>query len=66
MKLSPQAHAALMMCLQKCIIEEIDIRPLLDDLDFAVTGDKQDQLIVLNPPTFKMDQPEEQQSKFEW
>ena len=36
MKLSDQGAAALLMCLQKCIAEEIDIMPLLKDLDFIV------------------------------
>lgn len=56
MKLSPQAHAAIMMCLQKCIMEEMDIRPLLDDLDFVIDDDEPELLIVLNPPSFKLNQ----------
>ena len=54
MKLSAQAHAALMMCLQKAIMEETDIRPLLDDLDFIVDDDQPEFLIVTNPPSFKL------------
>ena len=54
MKLAPQAHAAIMMCLQKTIAEEIDIRDLLDDLDFIIDDDEPEFLIVLNPPTFKV------------
>ena len=54
MKLSSQAHAALMMCLQKAIMEETDIRPLLDDLDFIVDDDQPEFLIVTNPPSFKL------------
>ena len=54
MKLAPQAHAAIMMCLQKCIMEETDIRPLLDDLDFIVDDDEPEFLIVTNPPSFKL------------
>lgn len=56
MKLSPQAHAAIMMCLQKCIMEEIDIRPLLDDLDFVIDDEEPEFLIVTNPPSFKLNQ----------
>lgn len=56
MKLAPQAHAAIMMCLQKCIMEEIDIRPLLDDLEFVVDDDEPEFLIVTNPPTFKLNE----------
>ena len=54
MKLSPQAHAALMMCLQKAIMEETDIRPLLDNLDFVVDDDQPEFLIVTNPPSFRL------------
>jgi hypothetical protein len=54
MKLAPQAHAAIMMCLQKCIMEEIDIRPLLDGLDFVIDDDQPEFLIVTNPPSFKV------------
>jgi hypothetical protein len=51
MKLSNQAAAALLMCLQKCIAEETDIMPLLKELDFYDSGD---ELFVKNPPSFKM------------
>jgi hypothetical protein len=51
MKLSNQAAAALLMCLQKCIAEETDIMPLLKELDFVANGD---ELQVTNPPAFKM------------
>jgi hypothetical protein len=56
MKLSDQAAAALLMCLQKCIAEETDIMPLLKDLDFVAV---EDELQVTNPPTFKMTQKQE-------
>jgi hypothetical protein len=54
MRLAPQAHAAIMMALQKAIMEEIDIRPLLDELDFVVDDDEPEFLVVTNPPTFKI------------
>ena len=54
MKLSKQAHTALMMVLQKCIMEECDIRDLLNDLDFIVDDDEPEFLMVTNPPTFKL------------
>lgn len=56
MKLSNQAAAALLMCLQKCIAEETDIMPLLKDLDFVAVGD---ELQVTNPPSFKMNKKQE-------
>jgi len=60
MRLAPQAHAAIMMCLQKCIMEETDIRPLLDNLDFVVDDDEPEFLVVTNPPTFKLNEKVEQ------
>jgi len=65
MKLSNQAMGALMLALQKCLMEQSDITEILKEFDFAVTGDQQDELVVLNPPTVKVDE-QEQQSKFEW
>lgn len=49
MKLSDQAMGALMMVLQKCLMEQSDIVPMLKDLDFVPTGDN--ELSVENPPT---------------
>ena len=56
MKLSDQAAAALLMCLQKCIAEETDIMPLIKDLDFVASGG---ELQVTNPPSFKMSKQQE-------
>ena len=55
MKLSNQAAGALMMALQKCLMEETDIMPLLQDMDFFVdiTHNEDgisDGLFVKNPP----------------
>ena len=50
MKLSNQATGAIMMALQKCILEEIDITGILKGMDFQMGEDE--QLIVLNPPVF--------------
>ena len=61
MKLSDQALGAVMMALQKSLLEQSDIVPVLKDFDFVVHGDSQDELVVTNPPTFKVD---EQQSEF--
>lgn len=60
-KLNHQAMGAIMMCLQKCLAEEIDIVPLLNDLVFSVADDG--SLVVLNPPTVsfqKAEEPEEE------
>ena len=53
MKLSDQAMGSLMMVLQKCLMEQSDIVPMLKDLNFVVTGDE--ELGVENPPTLHFD-----------
>ena len=50
MKLSNQAMGAIMMALQKSIMEQTDIVPVLTDFDFIATGDT---LIVENPPVLQ-------------
>ena len=58
MKLSDQALGAVMMALQKSLLEQSDIIPVLKDFDFVLDGE---ELLVTNPPTFKVD---EEQSEF--
>ena len=58
MKLSDQALGAVMMALQKSLLEQSDIVPVLKDFDFVLDGE---ELSVTNPPTFKV---EEQQTEF--
>ena len=53
MKLSDQAVGALLMTLQKCLAEEKDITKLLSDWDLEV---KEDQVFVINPPSFSMEE----------
>ena len=48
MKLSNQAKGALLMTLQKCLLEEVDVVGLLDELDFTLSDG---ELCVLNSPT---------------
>ena len=47
MKLSNQALGAIMMALQKSILEQSDIVPVLKDFDFV---DSDSGLVVENPP----------------
>ena len=55
MKLSNQAMGAIMMALQKSLLEQSDIVPLLKSFEFqATTGD---ELTVKNPPNFKLENP---------
>ena len=58
LKLSIEAMGALMMCLQKCLLEQSDITEILKNLKFKTLDD---QLYVLNPPIvkFENDDPEE-------
>lgn len=52
MKLSEQAVGSLMMALQKCLMEQTDIVPILGEMNFEVSngGD----LVVENPPHFEV------------
>ena len=56
MVLSDQALGAVMMALQKSLLEESDIIPVLKSFNFVVQGDSQDELLVINPPTFKLEE----------
>jgi|TARA_R110000751_G_scaffold31094_4_gene79095 23S rRNA A2030 N6-methylase RlmJ len=57
MKLGTQALGAIMMALQKSILEQSDIVPVLLDMNFQVDPEdmSQSQLFVTNPPTFLVD-----------
>ena len=52
MQLSEQAAGALMMVLQKCLWEQIDIMDLLNDMVFEMSDDG---LVVTNPPVVSGD-----------
>ena len=56
MILSDQALGAVMMALQKSLLEESDIVPVLKGFNFVVQGDSQDELMVTNPPTFTLEE----------
>ena len=51
MKLSNQAIGALLVTLQKCLSEQVDITNLLVDWNLEVKGD---EIFVLNPPLVKV------------
>jgi hypothetical protein len=51
MKLSDQAVGALLMTLQKCLAEEIDITDLLKDWDLEIIDN---EVHVINAPTIKV------------
>jgi hypothetical protein len=48
MQLSTQAMGALMMALQRSLMEQEDIVPVLEGLKFKLNDEG---LVVLNPPT---------------
>jgi hypothetical protein len=52
MRLSKQALGALMMALQKSLLEQSDIVPVLEGFDFIL---KDKELYVKNPPLVKFD-----------
>ena len=52
LQLSDQALGALMMALQKSLLEQTDIVPTLKA--FKLTEDASGELVVLNPPVFKV------------
>lgn len=51
-KLSNQAVGAIMMALQKSLLEQSDIVPVLREFNIQV--DDAGQLVVMNPPTFEV------------
>jgi len=55
MKLSNQAMGAIMMALQKSLLEQSDIVPVLEEFNFITQGPDQCELVVTNPPNFKLD-----------
>ena len=48
MKISDQALGAVMMALQKSLMEQVDIVPILREFDFQIN--QNEELIVTNPP----------------
>ena len=58
MKLSNQALGAIMMALQKSLLEQTDITEVLRSFDFITEGPNQSELVVTNPPVVKIDHQE--------
>jgi hypothetical protein len=53
MKLSNQAVGALMMALQKSLLEQSDIVPVLTEMDLELSDDG--TLVVTNPPVVSLE-----------
>lgn len=56
-KLSDQALGAVMMALQNSLLTQTDIVPVLKG--FELITDQKGELIVSNPPTFRVPVPED-------
>ena len=54
MKLTNQAMGAIMMALQKCLLEQSDITKIIGEFQFQM--DENEQLIVLNPPVVSLEE----------
>jgi|TARA_Y100000593_G_scaffold91717_1_gene181339 hypothetical protein len=59
MNLSDQALGALMLALQKSLMEQSDIVPVLQGFRFRLS---EDGLVVMNPPLVKMGSDDEEES----
>ena len=55
MKFSNQAIGAVMMALQKSLMEQTDIVPVLQGFKLEIDDTK--QVVITNPPTFKAKSP---------
>ena len=53
MKLSDQAMGAIMMALQKSLMEQSDIVPVLQGFKFR--SNENQELFIMNPPIVKLD-----------
>jgi hypothetical protein len=57
-KISKQAMGAIMMALQNSILNETDIVPVLEGLEWIV--DDKEELVVLNPPKVEFETKDEE------
>ena len=53
LKLSDEALGSIMLALQKSLMEQSDIIPVLKGFNFKVNEEK--QLFIMNPPILKFD-----------
>ena len=61
MKLSNQAMGALMMALQKSLMEQSDIVEMLREFDLSIDGEG--TLVIENPPVLRFPEKEEEKEK---
>tara|TARA_A100001515_G_C4575612_1_gene211222 strand:- start:247 stop:456 length:210 start_codon:yes stop_codon:yes gene_type:complete len=62
LKLSNEALGAIMIALQKSLMEQSDIVPVLQGFNFKVNEEK--ELFVMNPPVLKVNDMEEETVDF--
>jgi len=55
LKLSDEALGAIMLALQKSLMEQTDIVPVLKGFNFRVS--EKEELFVMNPPILKLNNP---------
>ena len=56
LKLSDEALGAVMLALQKSLMDQSDIVPILKGFNFRVN--EKEELFIMNPPILKIDQEE--------
>jgi hypothetical protein len=54
LKLSDEALGAIMLALQKCLMEQIDIVPMLKEFEFKINS--AEQLVIMNPPILSFEE----------
>ena len=57
LKLSDEALGAVMLALQRSLMEQSDIVPVLKDFNFKVN--EKNELFVMNPPLLKLQEEDE-------
>lgn len=55
-KLSDQALGAIMMALQRSLLEQTDIVPVLKEFELVPTAGQEEELLVTNPPVVRFDE----------
>ena len=60
LKLSDGALGAVMMALQKSLMEQSDIVPVLKDFDFKIN--EEGELFIMNPPLVKFEEAHEEET----
>ena len=54
LKLSDDALGAIMLALQKSLMEQSDIVPVLKGFEFKIN--EKEELVIMNPPVLKMEE----------